>query len=152
MGICNKFLPYDFCMVYMIGMSLKCKSLVGPLTRYRRDNERGGLAELSRRSEIPASIFSKILNGHQDKINYETWKRLHEAEPAYFPPPFTVEKGIKPGPEFSITAYEAYPSLAVIIQQANEASEQGITEDVFLKIVMNLLHNEIIKKNNKSMP
>lgn len=126
-------------------MSLPCDKLIKPLEQFKK-SERGGLAELARRSGVPASTFSKILGGHQSTLNYETWKRLHEAEPEYFPPPFDVEKEPEPGPQILKEAYEAYPSLEKLIHEINEAIANQYDEKTYLEIVINVLQAELIKR------
>lgn len=126
-------------------MSLPCKILIKPLEHFK-NHVRGGLAELSRRSGVPASTFSKIIGGHQHTMNYETWKRLHEAEPDFFPPPFDAEKEPEAGPQISKEAYEAYPSLEKLIHEINEAANNQFDEKTYLEIVINVLQAELIKR------
>lgn len=72
MGIQEKLLDYEI--------------LVGALTRYYEEHDRGSWKMLQEKSGVDPSTLSRIASGEREPL-FETWARLYLGAPDVIPPP-----------------------------------------------------------------
>lgn len=141
-------------------MSVSCDSLIKALRKYNKTRPRGVMAAIARKSGVSHQVLGRLISGSQKTINYENWKKLHDAEPLVFPDPLDAKLDTKQQ-LLPADVLSKYPFLKEIIQDINNAvskewSEVGLIQvlikklEVYLIISKDELRNANIKKGSSS--
>ncbi len=125
-------------------MGIPCDGLINALIEYKKEYQRGAMAELSRASGVPENVLSRLSTGRQKTVEFATWEKLNQYDSKRFPPP-AIPQQAGTRQQFSPKALEKYPVLEIITDQANEAADEDFEQDVFLELCINSLKNELLK-------
>ena len=143
-------------------MSIPCDFLIKALQEYKNKRPRGVMAALARNSGVSHQVLGRLISGNQKTINYENWKKLHDAEPLVLPAPLDEKLDTK-HQLLPTAVLSKYPFLQEIIEDINNAASQNWSEagliqvlikklEAYLIICKEKLRNANIKKgSSKSM-
>ena len=124
-------------------MSVSCDSLIKTLRDYKNTRPRGALAAIARKSGVSHQVLGRLISGNQKTINYENWKKLHDAEPLVFPAPFD-EKLDTQQQLLPTAVLSKYPFVEEIIEDINNAVSQNWSEAGLIQVLIKKLEAYLI--------